>query len=811
MDEKVKLLAHWCVTDFQPAIYDVDSATAIEQTAKVYAKMQELVTAYNTFVDNVNKHILEFEDGTNKSIEVFQVGIRQEFQDFIDVINLKIKDQDKVIADAVIYMKEHLVQTIKDLNESGELNEMIVSALTNVEERLLTEQSNYESSLTTRQTNYENNLTESNNEFKSSVENTVNSLASDNATFKSDLTTQQNTFEANITERQNTTESKEATFEEVVNARMNQFGALTEGSTTGDAELLDIRVGYDGTTYDSAGDSVRGQATSLSTKIDETAAELKSDLAFMKSLVPLLGSFVRGYYFSTTGVKTEFAYSNYYKVDVSSFNTVFVNSPIQTNISNIVFVTEDDTLISSHVNTLSEGNWYKVPDNAKYAYLTTHYNNKELPVYVEETDFNVFANELKLNMIDDPINLSIGDSIYNYENISGTSISGFKGYYYDVSENDYGKTLHAVTRIINDSSWFAVTFLNSNGEFCGGINKYSVEQSYNKNFRIPYGISRIVLCTKSVPSLSYLKYDLANENINLQMKAKYNSNTKNLSFKYKFEDYYDFCIDMGLASNGNGLFDFLKFYKTSNQSELNDDFTVNSLLSENPTDFFGPYIVQAVNNADGDLPEGYAYHFTGGRHRYNNGTSDSTPTARTESVICLFDGKLPENDVITDCNEITVKWKNYIQAKNTKKEDGTGREVLTEEWTIHITKNGIEASNIIIPLEDIIINRYYGLQCHLTSGNKFIFIGVSNRNIQSSGSNAGNLICNKAIESNSNMSIGIELDKSLDLGQLMYNTDAYSIFSSGDKTYTYLIKSDQTFNEGDRLCLRGKYTFGLPL
>ena len=169
MDEKVKLLAHWCVTDFQPAIYDVDSATAIEQTAKVYAKMQELVTAYNTFVDNVNKHILEFEDGTNKSIEVFQVGIRQEFQDFIDIINLKIKDQDKVIADAVTYMKEHLVQTIKDLNESGELNEVITSAVTDVEQRLLSEQQEYESNLTIRQTNYETSLTEEVNLLKTYV------------------------------------------------------------------------------------------------------------------------------------------------------------------------------------------------------------------------------------------------------------------------------------------------------------------------------------------------------------------------------------------------------------------------------------------------------------------------------------------------------------------------------------------------------------------------------------------------------------------------------------------------------------------
>ena len=56
--------------------------------------------------------------------------------------------------------------------------------------------------------------------------------------------------------------------------RMDSFSALAEGSTTGDAELMDIRVADNGLTYNTAGDAVRAQAGLLKELIDYTAKNI---------------------------------------------------------------------------------------------------------------------------------------------------------------------------------------------------------------------------------------------------------------------------------------------------------------------------------------------------------------------------------------------------------------------------------------------------------------------------------------------------------------------------------------------------------
>ena len=124
-------LPHWVITDKLPALYDHESGTAIEQTAKIYGAMNQLIDEYNQFVDHINETIETFIKERNGDYEVFKVAIRQEFQDFIDKVDLKMKYQDGVIGDAVNYMKNNLRETIRELiaglRETGELNEDILA------------------------------------------------------------------------------------------------------------------------------------------------------------------------------------------------------------------------------------------------------------------------------------------------------------------------------------------------------------------------------------------------------------------------------------------------------------------------------------------------------------------------------------------------------------------------------------------------------------------------------------------------------------------------------------------------------------
>ena len=63
-------------------------------------------------------------------------------------------------------------------------------------------------------------------------------------------------------------------------ARISNLAKLPSGSTTGDAELQDIRTGEDGTVYDNAGEAVRGQIGQLKESLNSVASFVVSKNLF---------------------------------------------------------------------------------------------------------------------------------------------------------------------------------------------------------------------------------------------------------------------------------------------------------------------------------------------------------------------------------------------------------------------------------------------------------------------------------------------------------------------------------------------------
>ena len=136
----IKHLPHWVLTDLQPAFYDVESGTTLQQTAKIYGKVQELIDLYNEFVTKVNQYITDFEDGIIKDFEDFRNCIIVTMNQYIETIDTKINLQDTKINDAIEYMKDNIVSTTSELFsqalQNGDIRASVIESYNNTTEEL---------------------------------------------------------------------------------------------------------------------------------------------------------------------------------------------------------------------------------------------------------------------------------------------------------------------------------------------------------------------------------------------------------------------------------------------------------------------------------------------------------------------------------------------------------------------------------------------------------------------------------------------------------------------------------------------------
>ena len=122
----IRPLPFWVLTDLQPAFYDSESGTVLQQLSRIYPKIQEVIDSYNDFVREVNRYIDEFENGIIKDFNCFKNCIIKTMNDYIETIDTKINLQDMNIQNAIDYMKNNIVETttnvINQAIENGDLN-----------------------------------------------------------------------------------------------------------------------------------------------------------------------------------------------------------------------------------------------------------------------------------------------------------------------------------------------------------------------------------------------------------------------------------------------------------------------------------------------------------------------------------------------------------------------------------------------------------------------------------------------------------------------------------------------------------------
>ena len=87
-------LPTWAFPNSNPAFYDAESVTAIDATAKLHGKMNETIEAVNQHIEECDTKLEESEQNNTEWRETTERAMRQEFQDFIDTVELKLESID---------------------------------------------------------------------------------------------------------------------------------------------------------------------------------------------------------------------------------------------------------------------------------------------------------------------------------------------------------------------------------------------------------------------------------------------------------------------------------------------------------------------------------------------------------------------------------------------------------------------------------------------------------------------------------------------------------------------------------------------
>lgn len=284
----------------------------------------------------------------------------------------------------------------------------------------------------------------------------------------------------------------------VLKARMDSFSKLPNGSTSGDAELIDIRVGANGKTYNNAGVAVRDQ---LHEKIDISASIIPESGTI--NLLRENAFVVGGYYRADTGAydPSNTNAGHYPPIDIVGGD---VYSLLYCQIVN--FYDAGNTFISSISEYSSIWKQIVAPDNAAYCIVSRSLTSEKSAVvkgtyngkYVEG------VNLLDIRQVDglkeclDSINKSVGKNIFNKN--SETRVDGTYVFYENGVAGGNANYSYVLVNILPDTVYTINDRNNVHIAFFDEFDKYvsGVTSSNNPTFRTPANAVKASISFKTV-------------------------------------------------------------------------------------------------------------------------------------------------------------------------------------------------------------------------------------------------------------------------------------------------------------------------
>ncbi len=131
----MRLLPKWALVDPPSAIYDFTSVTPLQQTARVYAKMQEMIREYNTFAETINAEIISFIGSSEQEISNFKKSVEDRIRckfEAMDAAFSKMQvDMTKYADEKILeiydqYVGDQLSQIVNEKIASGDIEITLV-------------------------------------------------------------------------------------------------------------------------------------------------------------------------------------------------------------------------------------------------------------------------------------------------------------------------------------------------------------------------------------------------------------------------------------------------------------------------------------------------------------------------------------------------------------------------------------------------------------------------------------------------------------------------------------------------------------